>query len=89
MGAFYFMEIKFTISVDDLLVIKENMSYFQQFLPRFKIISDNFEIDDPTFVEYDEGVDMFSFKEAVFELDNLNNFWTMAKLVQQLKIEKL
>ncbi len=83
------MEIKADISVEDLEVIQENMDYFLKVFPRFRIVADYFKLEDETFVEYSEGVDMFSFKEVVFEMDNMNNFWALAKFVQQFKMEKL
>lgn len=83
------MEIKFTISVDDLEVIQNSMDYFVGLFPRFKIVSDNLMVDDQRFTEYTGEAGMFDFKEVVFELDNINNLWAMAKFVQMLKIENL
>lgn len=80
------MEIKFTISVEDLEVIENNMDYFLKLFPRFKILSDHFVVEDERITEISG---MFDYKEVVFEHDNINNLWAMAKFVQQLKIEQI
>lgn len=79
------MEFKFLIPTEDLDIVIDNIDYFKKLFPRFEILSDNFIVEDETFVEYSEGVDMFSFKEVVFQLDHLNNFWAMAKFVHEFK----
>lgn len=89
MWGLLFMEIKAFISVEDIVVIKDNMDYFKSIFPRFKIISDYFVVDDERFVEYTEGADMFDWKEVTMEIDSYNNFWCLAKFVQQFKMEKL
>lgn len=80
------MELRFTISVEDLEVVQNNMEYFLKLFPRFKILSDHFTVEDERFTEMDS---MFEYKEVVFEHDNINNLWAMAKFVQELKIETL
>ena len=83
------MRVEFILPDEDLEIIKDNIDFFKQTFLRFDIISDQFMIDDDPTVEYIGNAHEFTFKEATFEIDSLNNLWAMAKLVQNFKIEGL
>lgn len=82
------MEIKFEIPAIDLEIIYEHIEYLTNELPRFKIISDNFLVHDETFSEYNGGATMFDWKEVVMEIDSLNNFWALSKIVAKIRIDR-
>jgi hypothetical protein len=79
------MRIEIVIATDDLDIIQEHIDFFKQTFLRFEIISENFSVEDETNVEYTGGADVFTFKNAVFEIDSINNLWAMAKMVQSYK----
>lgn len=84
------MKITFSIPVDDLEIIESRIDYFKGLLPRFELLSASFVVSgDESTAEYSEGASLFDWKEVTIEIDNYNNFWALAKLVQQIKIESL
>lgn len=66
---------------EDLEIVQDNIDYFQKYF-NFKILDDHFEIDDDSLADYSGGATQFDWKEVTLEMDSLNNFWALAKLVQ-------
>ncbi len=80
------MKFEIVIATEDLDIIQEHIEYFQKVFPRFEILSEHFSVDNDPTVEYTGGADIFTFKEAIFQLDSANNLWAMAKIIQNFKL---
>lgn len=80
------MKIDIVIATDDLDIIQENLEFFKELFLRFEILDEHFSVDNNPTTEYSGGADVFTFKDAIFEIDSHNNLWAMAKMIQNFKL---
>lgn len=77
---------KFFMPTEDVDIIKENIGRFKKLFREFELLSDHLVVEDDTLAEYGDGCDMFSLKEVELKFsDNINHFWTLAKMVEKIK----
>jgi len=76
------MKFNFEIPTEDLEYIKDNIEQIKKVFYRFSIIDEHFLVHDESLCEYEGGADMFTWKEVEFNMDDLHDFWSLAKFVQ-------
>ena len=80
------MKVQALLPDEDVQIIKDNLALFKEMFTGLDIVSENFVVnrEDPT-EEWEEGSNLFDFKEVVMEISSMNNFWALAKSVQIIK----